>query len=90
MPLPGWTVIWSAWLVALGAGLVPVEVMVRASPFASAVARVRVTVAPLAEAFVTVSALAVPPEGVTVTEYPAPPSRCSQRRSSRSQRWPRP
>jgi hypothetical protein len=36
------------------------------------VPRVRVTVAPLAEAFVTVSALAVPPEGVTVTEYPAP------------------
>jgi hypothetical protein len=47
--------------------------MVRVSPFASAVARVRVTVAPLAEAFVTVSALAEPPEGVRVTEYPAPP-----------------
>jgi hypothetical protein len=47
--------------------------MVRASPFASAAARVRVTVAPLAEAFVTVSALAVPPEGVTFSEYPAPP-----------------
>ena len=44
----------------------------RASPFANAVTKVRVTVAPLAEAFVAVAALAVPPEGTTVTEYPAP------------------
>jgi hypothetical protein len=64
----------SASLVALEAGLAPVDVMVRVSPFTSAVVRVRVTVAPLADAFVMVSALAVPPEGVTVNEYPAPPA----------------
>jgi hypothetical protein len=57
----------------LVAGLLPVAVIVSASPLASAVLRVRITVAPLAEAFVTASALAVPPDGITVTEYPAPP-----------------
>jgi hypothetical protein len=57
----------------LVAGLAPVDVIVSASPLTSAELRVRVTAAPLAEAFVTASALAVPPDGITVTEYPAPP-----------------
>ena len=90
VPLPGGPLYGRPVVDPLEAGLAPVAVMVRASPFTSAVASVRVTVAPLAEAFVTVSALAEPPEGVTVTEYPAPPVPLLTKAIFRSQRWPPP
>jgi hypothetical protein len=68
--LPGLTVMWSAWGAALGAGLVPVAVMVSVSPLTNAVPRVKVTVGPAAAALTTLSAVAVPLAGVTSTEYP--------------------
>ena len=64
VPLPGLTVMSSAWVAALGAGLVPVAVMVRMSPLTNAVPRVKVTVGPAAEALTTLSAVAVPLAGV--------------------------
>lgn len=67
VPLPGCTVMSSASVAVLYAGLVPSAVMVTASPLARAVPSVKVTLAPAAAAALTVSAVAEPPEGVYVT-----------------------
>ncbi len=65
--LPASTSMALAWVETLATGLVPRAVMLRVSPATSGLARLRLTVLPLAVAVTTGSAMAVPPEGVKLT-----------------------